>query len=352
LGAATFLGQAFTYSDPNRVIPHVNQFSFGVQRLLPWALRLDVSYAGSRTYELEVSRNINALSLANLNLGAVALNASVPNPFAGLLPGTTLNGATTTEQQLLLPFPQFGAITESNQSLGYTWYNSLQLNLEKRFSSGLFLVFSGTLSRNMEAVSYLNPENTHLDRELTADDSPFRMRVSGGYRIPGFRKGNALLRGVLSGWQITTLVTVQKGTPVAAPTGAFSTGVNPAVSDPNAALYFNHCYINLSGVRQNCSSASQPAAWIQQPQFSLNTLSTRLPNIRTIVPPNVDFSLSKTFPLHERLNMQVRGEAFNLTNTAAFGAPNTTITSAQFGTQTLTQANDGRMIQIGLRLQF
>ena len=93
-------------------------------------------------------------------------------------------------------------------------------------------------------------------------------------------------------------------------------------------------------------------AWIQQPQFTLSTLSTRLPNIRTIVPPNVDFSVFKTFPIHERLKLQFRAEAFNLTNTAVFGAPTTTLTSAQFGTQVLTQINDARMIQLALRLQF
>ena len=35
------------------------------------------------------------------------LTANVANPFAGLLPGTTLNGSTVQLQQLLLPFPQF-----------------------------------------------------------------------------------------------------------------------------------------------------------------------------------------------------------------------------------------------------
>jgi hypothetical protein len=352
LGFATQLGQSFTFSDPTRVIPHVDQFTFGIQHQLPFQFRANVSYSGSRTNDLEVSRNINALSVANLALGASVLNAAVPNPFAGRLPGTPLNGPTTTKQQLLLPFPQFGAITEGNQSLGYAWYNSLQMQLEKRFSAGLFVLVSATLSKNIEAITYINPEDNKLARSLTADDSPFRMRATGGYQLPSLKTSNAWLHGVLGGWQMNAVVTAAKGTPVTAPAGALSTGVNPAVSNPQASLYFNHCYINLAGVRQNCSSSDQSAAWAQQPSFTLGSLSPRLPNIRTIQPTVVDFSMFKTFPIHERLRMQFRAEAFNMTNTASFGAPNTTITSALFGTQVLTQNNAPRMVQLALRLEF
>src|SRR5207302_8750413 len=107
---------------PCWVLRYVEQFSFGVQRLVPLTLRFDASYSGSRTKALEVSNNINALSVASLALGAAALNRAVPNPFAGLLPGTTLNGPTTTQQQLLLPFPQFQGITRLYMSVGHTWY--------------------------------------------------------------------------------------------------------------------------------------------------------------------------------------------------------------------------------------
>ena len=77
----TFLGQNISYGDPTRVIPCVHQFSLGVQQLLPFKAVLDVSYVGSRTRDLPVSKNINAISTQNLALGN-ALNTLDPNPFA------------------------------------------------------------------------------------------------------------------------------------------------------------------------------------------------------------------------------------------------------------------------------
>ena len=65
-------------------------------------------------YDAPVTNTYNALSKQNLARGDVtqggnpnALTQQVPNPFQGLLPGTSLNSATVPAQQLLLPFPEF-----------------------------------------------------------------------------------------------------------------------------------------------------------------------------------------------------------------------------------------------------
>lgn len=118
LGLATFAGNNVVFTNPNRKIPHANQWSFGVQHQLRWSVRIDASYVGSRTYDrntgdnqLGAARNINvnsAAQIAQFAQNANYFNRSVPNPFAGLIPGTSLNGATITRGQLLRPFPQFG----------------------------------------------------------------------------------------------------------------------------------------------------------------------------------------------------------------------------------------------------
>jgi len=66
----------------------------------------------------------------------------------------------------------------------------------------------------------------------------------------------------------------------------------------------------------------------------------------------MDASLFKTFPVHERMNLQFRLEAFNLTNTVWFGAPGTTVGTTSFGVITPSQANDPRNMQLALRLLF
>ncbi len=59
LGALTFLGRGPNFSNPDFVVPNVHQFSAGIQRELPWRISLEMTYAGSRSYDIEV--NINGL---------------------------------------------------------------------------------------------------------------------------------------------------------------------------------------------------------------------------------------------------------------------------------------------------
>ena len=131
-GLATMNGGAPTFSDPSGKIGDVQVFSFGLEKQLPARMTLDASYAGGRASQIPVQGlNINALSAANLalgnsNLGGTAsyLTAQVPNPFQGLLPATSLNNATISRQQSLLPFPEFTTVTENDIPIGHYWYNA------------------------------------------------------------------------------------------------------------------------------------------------------------------------------------------------------------------------------------
>ena len=55
LGPLTFLGRGPSTSNPNFVVPNVHQFSIGMQRELPWRVSLDVTYAGSRSNDIEAN---------------------------------------------------------------------------------------------------------------------------------------------------------------------------------------------------------------------------------------------------------------------------------------------------------
>ena len=355
LGLATLAGQSIAYGNPSRNIPYVHQFSGGFQQMLPWNAVLDVSYVGSRTHDMQVSRNINALNPQYLSLGT-GLTAQVPNPMAGLLPQSpALNGATITRQQLLLPFPQFQTIAENDLSIGYASYDSLQLKVEKRFAQHFHALFSYTWAKSLQANSYLNsgqdPQNL-LARTLSSFDEPYRVVLSGGYEFPKLAGWNPVLRGILGGWQFNTSITFQAGRPVNEP-DAYPTGVNPNLGD-QATLnqWFNTCTLSTTGVRQNCASASQPVAWLVRPAYTLRTSSLFFPNVCYPRPVNMDASLFKTFEIKEWLRFQIRGEFFNLTNTVWFGAPGTGVGTSSFGVITPSQANDPRFGQIGARLMF
>jgi len=156
-GLLTNVGQTVSYIWPQRTVPYLHSFSSGVQYELPFRSVIEVSYSASRTRNLSTSRNMNSVTadqyVAN---GANLTGTTVPNPFAGLLPGSSLNGATMTLQQSLLPYPQFTGVTETGRSIGAARYDSLLIRFEKRLSAGLTTLFTATLSDSTQRTTYQN----------------------------------------------------------------------------------------------------------------------------------------------------------------------------------------------------
>jgi hypothetical protein len=172
--------------------------------------------------------------------------------------------------------------------------------------------------------------------------------------MPFLKRSHGIVKQVLAGWQANIIFNWQSGSYVNAPSGAFSTGVDPALPDGQQSYrrWFSTCTITLTGARQNCASASEPAAWIIQPAYTLRTLGLVMPKISQGWRRQGDLSLFKNFALTERVKLQVRGAAYNFTNTPQFGTPNVSINSANFGVITLSTVNDPRLIQLSMRLNF
>jgi hypothetical protein len=105
LGLASALGQSISFVDPDHVQPKSAQYTASVQQQFPGNLVLQIAYVGTRPTRLEVNHNINILPAQYYNQGGPevnVLNASVANPMAGKLPGTTsLNNANLAENLLL-----------------------------------------------------------------------------------------------------------------------------------------------------------------------------------------------------------------------------------------------------------
>lgn len=356
LGLATMLGQGFTFANPERTIPKVHNFSIGIERALPWRSVVEVSYVGTRTRELETAKGINEVTAAQLTQYGASLASAVPNPFAGLLPGTALNGATVQRQQLLRPFPQFTGITEARNPMGLGWYNALQARVEKRLSSGFHFLLSYTYSKTMEATSYLNAQDP-MDqpaRALTDNDAPHRLVLSGGWELPFFKNAHGLTKAAFGGWKINGIAVSQSGLSLAAPSGYYSSGIDPALPKGKRTMnrYFNTCTLTVTGVRQNCASSDEPVAFIAQPPYTLRTLGLRIGSIRDQRPLNIDFSVFKNVPVRERIRIEFRAESFNLLNSPWFGSPSTSLASTNAGVVTPSQTNDPRNVQLALRLVF
>lgn len=116
-GLESFLGLGFSYSNPNFVVPIVDNFSLGIQRQLPWNIAAEISYVGSRAVCDEL----------------------LPNPFFGVagFSGSRFTNATLSRFELSRPFPQFGGISQLEGNEGKAWHNSMQILVNKRLSRGL-----------------------------------------------------------------------------------------------------------------------------------------------------------------------------------------------------------------------
>src|SRR5207247_3066422 len=173
----------------------IHQFSFEIQRELPAQFLVSASYVGSRTRALEVAKGINEIPLSNSSLGSTALTQNVTNPMAGLIPGTSLNGATVQRQQLLRPFPQFTGLNQLYLSRGQSRYDSFQMMIYKRLSAGLNFSAAYTNSKTLEQTSYANAQDTQLLKQIAAWHSPQSQQLNGVYGLP-FGKGKAIAGSV------------------------------------------------------------------------------------------------------------------------------------------------------------
>src|SRR5262249_25770865 len=149
----------------------------------------------SRTRNLSTSRNMNSVSadqyLAN---GANLTSTTLPNPFAGLLPGSSLNGATMTLQQSLLPYPQFTGVTETGRSIGTARYDSLLIRFEKGLPAGLTPLFTATLSDSTQRTTYQNNGMDPIGQFIVRDGGtpPWQYNLSSTYDLPFFKNNKGV----------------------------------------------------------------------------------------------------------------------------------------------------------------
>lgn len=353
-GAATFLGRSFTFYNTDGKIPYTARWSSNVQRMLPGQFLLEVGYVGSKTIRLFVDRDINAVPNGYLSTSPVRdqgainfLSENVPNPFAGLLPGTTLNGATVPRSQLLRPFPQFTGVAMRDFQ-GYSWYHSLQVRSERRFNNGFTTLVAYTWAKTMEAAQYLNAGDYFPHRVISPIDRTHSFTLTGIYELP-FGKGRAIgssaggvTNRLIGGWQLGAVWLVNSGEPLGFGNVLFNGDIN------NVALSASERTID----RWFNTSAGFVTAPAQQLGSNLRTFPLRLSGLRAGRFNNWDLSLLKQTPIREGYSLQFRAEFLNAFNhPSGWAPPNTTPTSSAFGQVTGSYALP-RIIQFGLKFVF
>jgi hypothetical protein len=255
-------------------------------------------------------------------------------------------GANISRANLLRPYPHFSDIS-AEEPVGYSWYHSSQWRLEKRFAHGYTLQLAYTFSKLMEATSFLNPTDPLPYEVISSLDRPHRLAASGIWELPlgsGRRFGGgwpAPLQLLLGGWQLGAVVTRQSAAPLDFGNVIFIGDIKniPLPKDRRTAdRWFN----TEAGFNRNSQ---------QQLSYNLRAFPLRFSGIRGDDQRSWDFSITKDFPLHERLKLRFRADAYNGFNQTNFATPNRTPTSSAFGAITSTDGDAGNW-QLALKITF
>lgn len=424
--------------------PYIQNFTFSIQRALSDNTALRVSYIGSTSNKLDRAYDVNEINILNngflqayqavqtggtsplmdsllAGLGANSTTVRTVSTFqsffsnnnpaglAALLEGSALTAPTGGKliAQAGLPVnffvanPQFttgpsalggGAFIVDNT--GHSTYNSLQVELNRRYSNGLTMQASYVLSKVLGSDSagdsstffsdYRTLRNGQLDKQRVAFNHTHVFRVNAIYELP-FGPGKFLGRGshgvlarVIGGWQTGGIFSYFTGAPITftganglntslATSPATQVGAMPAGSIQkvgNGVLYFPGITqivdpsvgnITTLGNLRALSTLKAIASSDGTP-ILVNALPGQLGSlaIGTVdAPPTwrLDMNLLKRIKINERFTLQLGATGQNITNSPQFGSPNTAIGNANFGRITGT-ASTYRVIVLQGRLNF
>jgi hypothetical protein len=322
---------------PDISTPYLQHYSLNIQHELARNLLLEIGYVGSKGTKLYTpTSGVNQPILAS--------------------PERPVNGITTnTAANASMRVPWFGlSATGVNQAQtdDNSRYNSLQVSLTKRMSSGLQFLGSYTWAKSIDNTGSGDQTDARNNRGPSSFDRAHRFVYSYVYEIPawGFGLNDSKFGSkFFSGWQITGVATAQTGTgfSITDSTGArlFGSTNSRASFAPGATVET----ATLSGpTTDRLDRYFNTAAFVPAGDYWGNT-GTRI--MRGPGQKNIDMALIKTTRFMENKSVEWRMEVFNLTNTPNFSNPTGNINSSAFGTINQTVAN-ARLIQFGMRILY
>ncbi len=350
-GLSTNLGQSVSFYPEYRPRSSIQRWSYSLQQEFLQQYLLEASYVASRGTRLGVTRQLNntpAQYLSRLPVRDTAtinyLSQQFPNPFRGTNP---IYGANMSRANLLRPYPQFGNVSVE-QPVGYSWYHSMQLRAEKRFSRGYTLQMAYTWSKTMGATEFLNATDPVPYESIASLDRTHKLVVSGIWELPfgrGKRLGSqmpAVVNFFAGGWQLNGVVTRQSGPPLGfGDVWTLFSGNPDDVVLPKDKRSVDRWFNTDAGFNRNSSQTLSNNIRVSPLRFS---------SIRGDGQARWDFSLIKHFRVTEKATMDFRAEVLNAWNHPNLVTPNTTPTNSAFGT--ITNQDVTRSWTFSLKLWF
>ncbi|MDQ1472121.1 MAG: hypothetical protein QOJ99_3601 [Bryobacterales bacterium] len=310
--------------NPNNRTPYSEQWNVTVQRQLMEDMTLDIGYVG----------NVN-----KKQVGYDPINAAVTPGPGDIQPRRLM--------------PEYGDLDGGDNKYN-SMYNSLRVNLVKRFSHGLQLNGNYTWGRAMTNSSSLaeaavqNPYNLKGEWARASIDLRHIFQVAYVYELPfgrskKFGSGwNPVVNTILGGWSAEGITRAQTGAPL-----------NPRINQDRANVGRTYQRPDATGIDPN-SGPKTVDQWFNTSAFALPARYTYGSSGAYVINApgryNWDLALQKDFRFLERHLFQFRAESYNLPNSVSPGNPNTTQDGNTFGR--ITSATAARQMQFSLRYQF
>jgi hypothetical protein len=312
--------------------PYVYQYSLGIQNEFASNWLLDVSYVGTAGRKL--------LRTVDLNQ-PIAPSAVATGPLS---PGLS---------DLVVQAFGFHAV----QSSATSHYDSLQASVSKRIRSGLQLVaaytwahsiddYSGDPSGTSDVTVVAGNQVTLPNRGNSDFDRRQRIVFAGDYELPSlYWGGSHLARKTANGWRVSSIITLQTGTPFSVLTD--STPFVSARADYTSAT----CNPNLSG-----SALSRLDRYFNLSCFTAATVAGDFGTSgRNILygpgQKNVDLAIAKRFGLTDKASLEFRSEFFNTFNNVNLANPINLLSNPNVGAIVATTTGP-RVVQFALKLSF
>jgi hypothetical protein len=298
--------------------------------------------------------------------------------------------STTCDRPLnqIRPYLGYNAV-DALRTIYSSNYNSLQASFTKRFSGKTYLSANYTWSRalsngqNDYSTFPQNIYNINADYGRAALDRTDIFSLNGVYELPWYRDQKGLVGHLIGGWELSGIFALNSGlpltvtsssgttTPYNLPSGitsVFNGRVNSGVINDNAGLgVFGS---TSAGARPNMLGDPNSGHGVKIHNKGYNSLwfytgafAATNPNDQ-VNPGNekrgvvegpgfgrVDLGIHRTFRIYERLNFQLRMEAFNATNHTNVQTIGTSLAGGgTFGE--VTGYRDARIVQFAGRFQF
>ena len=340
---------AIQYLASNMRPPMISQWNLDVQRTFGKAYLLDVAYIGNEAHHLQKNWD----------------------PWDGSSPGVQTYDLTKN------PFyPKYSYMQEID-SIANGSFNALLVKFQRQFIHGMSILANYTWQKSLSdgtegSIGTLNQDKScfRCDWGPTTSNVPQSLVISAVWQLPvGRGKGigtnmNRVLDGMVGGWSLDAIATMQKGNPfsVGAPNNTNWSPANIKADRycngrnelQNKNLRSNGMYWIFTGVDTTVNSPCFVNPATDPHNTSGQTWYYGTSGFDILTGPGInnwDMGIHKDFPIHENMRFAVRGEFFNAWNHAQFANPSSGVVSGTFGKVTGTQKN-ARIVQVAATLSF